>query len=150
MSRLSPDMYKKVVATLATRYDVTTAVVKKWFSGNSDVLQFGKVTRLCGGDTMHAHELVECGKQCRDASFVRVCSRCVSIFHLTRSFSIINFLTRMHVIGEWPSTLRSTRFMVNSSPFLLSRCKSHLRSPKPYYWPPFRVLSSRVRLPPAT
>ena len=93
-------MYKKVVAALATRYNVTTTTVKKWFSGNPDVLQFGKVSRIGGGDTMHARELVKCREQDRDASFVRVCSRCVSICRLTRNFSIINMLTRIHGTGE--------------------------------------------------
>ncbi len=66
-------MYAKVVATLATLGDSPLRTVKRWFPEDTEVLQFGKVARINGGDTMHGRDLVGLREQERDASFVRVC-----------------------------------------------------------------------------
>ncbi|KAF8345262.1 hypothetical protein F5887DRAFT_1061833 [Amanita rubescens] len=71
LSRLSRDVYAKAVATLVTLGDSSLRTVKKWFPEDTEILQFGKVTRINGGDSMHGRDLVGLREHERDASFVR-------------------------------------------------------------------------------
>ncbi|KAF8955921.1 hypothetical protein BDZ97DRAFT_1854368 [Flammula alnicola] len=67
-----PDsLYSIIVATLATRYNTTRAIVKDHFSAQQ-VEFWGKFRRLGGGDTMRAAAIVQSNAEDRrDASHVR-------------------------------------------------------------------------------
>jgi len=86
-------MYTKVVATLVTLRDSSLRIVKRWFPQETEVLQFGTVLRLNGGDSMRGLDFVN---HEREASFVRVCPHSVDYFlqSNTKCLSIINIVTR--------------------------------------------------------
>ena len=69
---LSLPMRNKVWACLATRFNVRKNVVQSVVKLDQPVLQYGKVTRLEGGDLMVGRDLVVATDDSRDASFVRV------------------------------------------------------------------------------
>jgi hypothetical protein len=62
----------KVWACLATRFDVRKNVVQPVVKLDQPIVQYGKVTRLEGGDLMVGRDLVTETDDSRDASFVRV------------------------------------------------------------------------------
>lgn len=62
-----------IAAALATRFDTSVAVVKKYLE-NAKVEEWGKVRRVDSteGDTMHASSLGIRRDDTRDATYVRV------------------------------------------------------------------------------
>ncbi|PPQ81548.1 hypothetical protein CVT24_000065 [Panaeolus cyanescens] len=69
---LSKSLKKLIWGALATRYQVKSDIVKRIVKLNTPVLQYGRVTRLNGGDLMYARDLVKQWEDGRDASYVRV------------------------------------------------------------------------------
>ncbi len=63
---------KKVWACLATRFNVQLNVVKSVIKLDQPITQYGRVSRLEGGDLMIGRHLVKAAEDSRDASFVRV------------------------------------------------------------------------------
>jgi len=67
-------LLSKIIATLATRYNSTRAIIKRHFSAK-EVEFWGKIRRLEGGDTMRAAAVCHANAEDRrDASYVRVCT----------------------------------------------------------------------------
>jgi hypothetical protein len=62
----------KVLACLATRFDVGKNVVSSVVKLDQPIVQYGKVARLEGGDLMVGVDLITQTDDTRDASFVRV------------------------------------------------------------------------------
>lgn len=71
MSSVNGAVRKVLASGLATRFDVSLRVAKKFIP--EVIEQWGKLRRLEGGDIMHAHKIVSRRRDGRDASFVRVC-----------------------------------------------------------------------------
>jgi len=69
---LLPAIRSKVLASLATRFDVQKSVVKSVIKLDRPITQYGRVSRLGGGDLMIGRYLVKQAEDSRDASFVRV------------------------------------------------------------------------------
>jgi hypothetical protein len=65
-------MRNKVLACLATRFNVRRNVVQSVVKLDHPMVQYGKVNRLEGGDRMVGRDLVAGTDDSRDASFVRV------------------------------------------------------------------------------
>ena len=62
----------KVFACLATRFNVKKNVIQSVIKLDQPITQYGRVTRLEGGDLMIGRDLVPQTDDSRDASFVRV------------------------------------------------------------------------------
>lgn len=71
-STLPPELWKKVTAALATRYDVKAGSVRRFLPKDLTVIQFGRISRSDGGDSMQGRDLVKMRNGERDASFIRV------------------------------------------------------------------------------
>jgi hypothetical protein len=69
---LSLELWKKITAALATRYNVKARSVRGLFPQGLAVPQFGRVSRSGGGDSMQGRDLVKMKNGERDASFIRV------------------------------------------------------------------------------
>lgn len=69
---LPPPIRNKVWACLATRFDVQKSVVKSVIKLDQPITQYGRVSRLEGGDLMIGRHFVKGAEDSRDASFVRV------------------------------------------------------------------------------
>ena len=69
---LSSPIQNKILACLATRFNVTKNVVQSVIKLDQPITQYGRVTRLEGGDLMIGRDLVPQTDGTRDASFVRV------------------------------------------------------------------------------
>jgi hypothetical protein len=69
---LSSPIRNKVWACLATRFNVKKNVVQSVIKLDQPITQYGRVTRLEGGDLMIGRDLVPQTDGNRDASFVRV------------------------------------------------------------------------------
>lgn len=65
-------MQKKILACLVTRFDIARNILQSVVKLDQPVMQYGKVTRLEGGDLMVGRDLVTETDDGRDASFVRV------------------------------------------------------------------------------
>jgi len=65
-------MQNKVLACLATHFNVKKNVIQSVVKLDQPITQYGKVTRLEGGDLMIARDLVQETEDSRDASFIRV------------------------------------------------------------------------------
>jgi hypothetical protein len=76
---LSLPIRNKVLACLATRFNVKKDVIQSIIKLDRPITQYGRVTRLEGGDLMIGRDLVQEIEGSRDASFVRVES-CLSIY----------------------------------------------------------------------
>jgi hypothetical protein len=72
---LPTGLLNQIIASLATRFNTTVAAVRRNLHADQ-IVQWGKVRRTDGGDTMKASSLVMPQEDKRDATFVRV-----SIFH---------------------------------------------------------------------
>jgi hypothetical protein len=79
---LPPPIQNKVLACLATRFNVKKSIVQSVIKLDRPITQYGRVTRLEGGDLMIGRDMVPLTDDGRDASFVRVES---FLFH-TRNF----------------------------------------------------------------
>jgi hypothetical protein len=66
-----PPLINKIVASLATRFDVPVKVIRSHLR-TASLRRFGKVQRLDGGDLMNTSALVAFGDDRRDAMFVHV------------------------------------------------------------------------------
>ena len=75
ITSVSNSTTSKIAISLATRYNTNVAIARKYIP--QELSQWGKVSRLDGGDTVHARDLVSFSEKDRDASYVRVS---VSIF----------------------------------------------------------------------
>ena len=69
---LSSPIQNKVAACLATCFNVTKNIVQAIVDLKRPVTQYGRVTRLEGGDLMIGRDLVQLAEDSRDASFIRV------------------------------------------------------------------------------
>jgi hypothetical protein len=70
---LPPAIRNKVFACLATRFDVQKRVIQSVIKLDQPIVQYGRVSRLEGGDLMIGHHFVnQTAEDSRDASFVRV------------------------------------------------------------------------------
>jgi hypothetical protein len=79
---LPPDLRKKVFACLATRFDVQRSVIQSVIKLDRPIVQYGRVSRLEGGDLMVGRDFVkQTAEDSRDASFVRVSLAFLPLFH---------------------------------------------------------------------
>jgi hypothetical protein len=62
----------KVWACLATRFNVRKTIIQSVVKLDQPVVQYGRVTRLAGGDLMIGRDLVKETEDSRAASFIRV------------------------------------------------------------------------------
>jgi hypothetical protein len=63
----------KIFACLATRFDVQKRVIQSVIKLDGPIVQYGRVSRLEGGDLMVGRDFVkQTAEDSRDASFVRV------------------------------------------------------------------------------
>ena len=70
---LLPAIRNKTFACLATRFDVQKRVIQSVTKLDQKVVQYGRVSRLEGGDLMVGRDFVkQTAEDSRDASFVRV------------------------------------------------------------------------------
>ena len=74
LSTLSNELWTKVTAALATCYEVKVGTVCQLLPHDIPILQFGRVSRSGGGDSMQGRDLAKLGNGERDASFIRVLS----------------------------------------------------------------------------
>ena len=87
-----PSLLKKIIAALATRYDMSATRIQHICSAKC-VRTWGKVCRLDGGDTMHVAGVIKPVQDSRDATFVWVCHcllfLCTNLMHggAVRDFS---------------------------------------------------------------
>ena len=95
----------KVLACLATRFDVKKNVVQSVIKLDQPITQYGRVTRLEGGDLMIGRDLVPETDDSRDASFVRVES---SLFIRTRNFLSIIFIQYTQYVDRFTNQKRRT------------------------------------------
>jgi hypothetical protein len=65
-------MQNKVLACLATRFNVKKNIIQSIIKLDTPIAQYGRVTRLEGGDLMIGRDLVPQTEDSRDASFIRV------------------------------------------------------------------------------
>ena len=72
LSPLSPALWRKVTATLATRYNTTSTIIRSHLPQEQPVAQYGRITRRDGGDTIHGADLGSSRPDGRDATFIRV------------------------------------------------------------------------------
>ena len=68
---LDPPIHKVLTNALVTRFGVPLNVAKKFLP--EVVEQWGKLSRIVGGDIMHAHNIISKRTDGRDASFIRMC-----------------------------------------------------------------------------
>ena len=54
---IKPSLWMKLTASLATRFDVTAQTIRRLIPKKSQIVQYGRVYQLEGGDVMHAREL---------------------------------------------------------------------------------------------
>jgi len=95
----------KVLACLATRFNVKKNVVQSVIKLDQPITQYGRVTRLEGGDLMIGRDLVPETDDSRDASFVRVES---SLFIRTRNFLSIIFIQYTQLVDRYARQKRRT------------------------------------------
>jgi len=67
---LPPPIRNKVLACLATRFNVQKSVVQSVIKLDQPITQYGRVSRLEGGDLMIGRHFVKETEDSRDASFV--------------------------------------------------------------------------------
>lgn len=77
---LPPAIRNKVLACLATRFDVQKSVIRSVIKLDRPIVQYGRVSRLEGGDHMIGRHFVkQTAEDSRDALFVRVS---LAFFHI--------------------------------------------------------------------
>ena len=69
---LLPAIRSKVLASLATRFNVQKRIVESVIKLDRPITQYGRVSRFGGGDLMIGRYLVKQAEDGRDASFVRM------------------------------------------------------------------------------
>jgi len=88
---LPSPIQSKVWACLATRFNVRKNVIQSVVKLDQPIIQYGRVTRLKGGDPMVGHDLVKETEDSRDASFVRVESSCVGFAWAISEHSFLQY-----------------------------------------------------------
>ena len=68
---MSSALSDKVAVCLSTRFDLPVKHIRPYLL-KAQLIQYGKIRFIDGGDTVHASTLVPTGDDRRDASFVRV------------------------------------------------------------------------------
>lgn len=76
-AQLPVSIWRKTVSSLCTRFEVSASVIHKLLPADSLIVQYGRLSRLEGGDVMQARDLIPAKEDTRDSSFVKVC--CFSI-----------------------------------------------------------------------
>src|SRR5271169_2608688 len=71
---LQPPISSRVQTSLSTWLEVPKRMVAAIVKLDRPILQYGRVARLDGGDTMIAREIVRESEDTRDASYVKVSS----------------------------------------------------------------------------
>jgi DeoR/GlpR family transcriptional regulator of sugar metabolism len=71
---IKQSLWMKLTASLANRFDVTAQTIRRLIPKYSQLVQYGRVYQLEGGDVMQAHELKHPQSDSRDMSFVWVCA----------------------------------------------------------------------------
>lgn len=97
---LEPGLGKRIIVSLATRFDKPVATIKKYFKPD-EVDQWAKVERLEGGDRMLASSMLTSLEDRRDATFVRV--RPISNFGMIISFISNTFSSTLFSSTSMPS-----------------------------------------------
>ena len=70
---LLPAIRNKIFACLATRFGLQKSVIQSVIKLDRPIVQYGRVSRLEGGDLMVGRDFVkQTAEDSRDASFVRV------------------------------------------------------------------------------
>lgn len=70
---LPPALRNKVLACLATHFNVRKSIIQSVIKLDRPIVQYGRVSRLGGGDLMIGRHFVkQTAEDSRDASFVRV------------------------------------------------------------------------------
>jgi hypothetical protein len=73
MRNLTSSIRNKALACLATRFNVQKSVIQSVIKLDRPIVQYGRVSRLEGGDLMVGRHFVkQTAEDSRDASFVRV------------------------------------------------------------------------------
>ena len=88
----------KVLACLATRFNVSKATVGSIVKLDQLITQYGRVTRLEGGDLMIGRDFVQESEDSRDASFVQV--ECNILF-----LHVISKLSFSSMLNMWINML---------------------------------------------
>ncbi|KIL55189.1 hypothetical protein M378DRAFT_53490, partial [Amanita muscaria Koide BX008] len=70
-SVLKPALWEKFTAAVATRFTMGAKDIRNFFPKPLEVVEYGRLRRLGGGDTIQARELVALSADGRDMSFVR-------------------------------------------------------------------------------
>lgn len=69
---LEPLLSRRVQSSLSTWLEVPKRIVAAIVKFDKPILQYGRVTRLDGGDTMVARDIIHESEDTRDASYVKV------------------------------------------------------------------------------
>ena len=69
---LCPGLWNSLVATLSTRFDKSTTIIKSLVPNSTQFVQYGRARWVEGGDSIQARELVSLGADSHDMSYVRV------------------------------------------------------------------------------
>jgi hypothetical protein len=85
---------EKIWACLATRFNVHKNVVRTVVKLDQEINQFGKVRRLQGGDLMTSCHFVNKSEDTRDASFVRVEYRPLSVYAIFDHSYVVHSICR--------------------------------------------------------
>lgn len=94
-SVLPLELWKKLTATLSTRFKVSVSAVRKNIPKEISFVQYGRVQCLDGGDNMQGRGLVRLGPDNRDSSYVRVSiSSLVDIKAALTYFNLVSALCR--------------------------------------------------------
>jgi len=93
---LPPTIRNKVLACLATRFGVQRRDIQSVIKLDRPIVQYGRVSRLEGGDLMIGRHFVKQTEDSRDASFVRV------------SFAFLPYVQLLSISSPVYPTRRST------------------------------------------
>lgn len=117
---LSDGAWKMLTATLSTRFNISTSTIRMLIPKDTCVVQYGRVQRLDGGDTIQARELIPPSTGSRDMSFVRVSFRIwlshllVVIHVISMSSTLTNWLTKSNVLLSLNYNSFSDRSFISS------------------------------------
>ena len=81
-------------ACLAMRFNVHKNVVRTAVKLDQEIIQFGKVRRLQGGDLITGHHFVNQSEDTQDASFIRVEYCPLSVYAISDDSYLVRFVCR--------------------------------------------------------
>jgi len=90
----------KVWACLATRFNVHKNIVRTVIKLDQEIIQFGKVRRLQGGDLMTGCHFVNKSEDTRDASFVRVEYCPLSVYAISDHSYLVHSICRSTCVPQ--------------------------------------------------